>query len=167
MKVKIIKKSIKEGTNSRGNYCIKSLYVSFSDEATYNKIVAHLKKQGASDATIEKFCSPKEYNGMTTYAFGLNCSNFTFNAVQMFGVLDAKIDFKVNEKGYINANIIIKDKKEQVDGYEAPESECDGWACGNPATTQAKPEDQPVVNPVETASNTVQATDEDDDGMPF
>lgn len=167
MKVTIIKKSIKEGSNARGSYCIKSLYVSFSDEATYNRIVAHLKKQGASDETIAKFCSPREYEGALSYAFGLNCSNFTFDAVQMFGVLDAKIDFKVNDNGFINARIIVTDKKEQVNGYEAPASEVDGWACGNPATATTKPEDKPFVNPVETAANTAQTSDDDDNDLPF
>ena len=87
---------------------------------------------GGSEDMIEKFCKPNEYNGQISYAFGLNCSHFTFDAVDKFGILDAKIVFAVNDNGYINAKIAIVDKKEQVLSYHAPEDFVDGWACGDP-----------------------------------
>lgn len=123
MKLKILKKSIKEGDN----YCIKSLFVQFESEQTYNGIISHLKSQGAEDDKINSFCKPNEYNGKVSYAFGLNCSNFTFDKVQRFGILDANVLFIVNDKGYCNAKIQIIDRVEQVNGYEAPEDEAQGW----------------------------------------
>jgi len=133
MKLKILKKTIKEGTTADGReYAIKSLYVGFSETEIYEQIVAHLKAMGGAEDMIEKFCKPNDYNGNISYAFGLNCSHFTFDAVDKFGVLDAKIVFAVNDKGFVNAKIAIIDKKEQVLSYQAPEDFVDGWACGNP-----------------------------------
>ncbi len=74
MKLKILKKTIKEGNSTRtGNeYKISSLFVSFEDAEMYQKIVSHLKSKGADDEQIEKFCRPNEYEGKVSYAFGLN-----------------------------------------------------------------------------------------------
>ncbi|MFA6570397.1 MAG: hypothetical protein WCT77_04095 [Bacteroidota bacterium] len=131
MRLKIVKKSIKEGISNGNPYCIKSLYVNFKEKEVYGKILNHLKEKGVGEDQILKFCKPNEYNGNTTYAFGLNCSDFTFNKVEQFGILDAKIIFAINDKGYINARIQIENKKEQVLAYEAPESNVDGWANGD------------------------------------
>lgn len=134
MKVTIIKKTIKEGVSPRtGNeYKIRSLFVKFTESEIYDKIVAKLKKDGADDEQIERFCKPSEYKGEINYAFGLNCSKFTFERVQAFGELDALIDFKLNDSGFINAKIAIKDKVEQVLEYiepaESAEEVVEGWA---------------------------------------
>jgi len=134
MKVTIIKKTIKEGVSPRtGNeYKIRNLFVKFTDSEIYDKIVAKLKKDGADDEQIERFCKPSEYKGEVNYAFGLNCSKFTFERVQAFGELDALIDFKLNDSGFINAKIAIKDKIEQVLEYiepaESTEEVVEGWA---------------------------------------
>ena len=143
MKVKIIKKSIKEGVSqSTGEaYSIKSLFVQFSEEAIYNGIRDYLIVQGATSDAVDKFCKPNEYNGKTTYAFGLNCSSYTFDKVAKFGVLDAKIIFGLNEKGFINAKIAIENRKEQIFEYEEPEEEADGWASDGQSQAQA-PEQQ-------------------------
>ena len=133
MKVKIIKKSIKEFDNGGR---LNSLFVTFEDSETYNKIVAHLKGKGAEDATIEKFIKPREYKGITNFGFGLNCSSYTFDRVAQFGILEALIDFILTDKGYINAKINIKDRREQILGYEAPEDEVTGWANGNEPAPQ-------------------------------
>ena len=138
MKVTIIKKMIKEGTSPRtGNeYSIKSLFVKFEDEAVYSRIVKHLEAKGCNTETIERFCKPKDYNGQTNYAFGLNCSRFTFDRVEKFGELDAKIDFVVNDQGYINPKIAVVERKEQVLSYTppsfTPEPEVEGWATDAP-----------------------------------
>jgi hypothetical protein len=133
MKVKIIKKNIKEGKTATGaDYCIKSLYVSFQESEMYDRIVKHLKAQNIFDDAIERFCKPNDYNGVTSYAFGLNCSNFTFDRVERFGILDAKISFAQNEKGFVFAKIMVVDKKEQVNGYEPPEDEVTGWTIPAP-----------------------------------
>ena len=133
MKVKILKKTIKEGTTSTGSdYCIKSLYVSFTESEIYDKIVKHLKAMAVPDDSIAKFCSPNEYNGVTSYAFGLNCSHFTFDRVERFGILDANIIFSQNEKGFVGAKIQVIDKKEQINSYEAPEEEVTGWSTDAP-----------------------------------
>lgn len=133
MKVTIIKKTIKEGVSPRtGNeYKIRSLFVKFTDSKIYDKIVAKLQKDGADDEQIERFCKPSEYNGEVNYAFGLNCSKFTFERVQAFGELDALIDFKLNDSGFINAKIAVKDRLEQVLNYTEPvgseDEVVEGW----------------------------------------
>lgn len=133
MKVTIIKKTIKEGVSPRtGNeYKIRSLFVKFTDSKIYDKIVAKLKKDGADDEQIERFCKPSEYKGGVNYAFGLNCSKFTFERVQAFGELDALIEFKLNDSGFINAKIAVKDRLEQVLNYiepsEGEEEVVEGW----------------------------------------
>lgn len=135
MKVTIIKKTVKEGISERtgSQYRIASLFVKFSDSDQYNKIVKYLKEaKGATIDQIEKFCKPKEYNGKTDYAFGLNCSSFTFDRVEQFGELDANIIFDINDSGFINAKIKVENRKEQVNGYTPPESEVEGWAVEAP-----------------------------------
>ena len=133
MKVTILKKMIKEGVSSRtGNeYKIKSLFVKFTDSKIYDKIVAKLERDGASIEQIERFCKPNEYKGEVNYAFGLNCSKFTFERVQAFGELDALIDFKLNDSGFINAKIAVKDRLEQVLNYTEPigseDEVVEGW----------------------------------------
>ncbi len=134
MKVTIIKKTIKEGVSPRtGNeYKIRSLFVKFTDSKIYDKIVAKLERDGASIEQIERFCKPNEYKGEVNYAFGLNCSKFTFERVQAFGELDALIDFNLNDSGFINAKIAVKDRLEQVLDYIEPttsaEEIVEGWA---------------------------------------
>lgn len=141
MKVTIIKKTIKEGVSPRtGNeYKIRNLFVKFTDSKIYDKIVAKLERDGASIEQIERFCKPNEYKGEVNYAFGLNCSKFTFERVQAFGELDALIDFKLNDSGFINAKIAIKDRIEQVLEYieptESAEEVVEGWATKAPAPT--------------------------------
>jgi len=134
MKVTIIKKMIKEGTSPRTGkeYSIKSLFVKFEDEAVFTRIVRHLEDKGCNTETIERFCKPNDYKGQTNYAFGLNCSRFTFDRVETFGVIDAKIDFVVNEQGFINPKIAVVERKEQVLSYVEPEPEVEGWATPAP-----------------------------------
>lgn len=145
MKLKIIKKNIKEGVSAAGReYSIKSLLVVFSEPEVYEKIVAHLRAQGTPEASINKFCSPREYKGETSYSFFLSCSNFTFDAVEAFGTLDAKIIFSCNDAGYVNAKIQVVDKVEQVISYEGPEEFVNGWACPTPATAPKKYDDDPL-----------------------
>lgn len=148
MKVKILKKSIKEGDTIDGrHYSIKSLFVSFTDNTLYSKIVANLKAQGCTDEAIEKFCKPSEYKGETSYCFGFNASNFTFERVAQFGILDAKFIFSQNDKGFVNAKIQVVDKKEQINGYEEPaerEDEVTGWSI--PDSAQNKTEN-PTLDP--------------------
>ena len=134
MKVTILKKMIKEGVSPRtGNdYKIRSLFVKFTDSEIYDKIVSKLERDGASIEQIERFCKPNEYKGEVNYAFGLNCSKFTFERVQAFGELDALIDFNLNDSGFVNAKIAIKDRVEQVLDYIEPtgsaEEIVEGWA---------------------------------------
>ena len=134
MKVTIIKKTIKEGVSPRtGNeYKIRSLFVKFTDSKIYDKIVAKLERDGASIEQIERFCKPNEYKGEINYAFGLNCSRFTFDLVQAFGEMDALIEFNLNDSGFVNAKIAIKDRVEQVLDYIEPtgsaEEIVEGWA---------------------------------------
>ncbi|HBD93218.1 MAG TPA: hypothetical protein DC057_03505 [Spirochaetia bacterium] len=125
--MKIIKKSVKETEK----YCIKNLFVTFQEEEIYDNIVSHLLAKGATTEQIEKFCKPNEYNNSVSYSFGLNCSNYTFEKVERFGILEANIIFALNEKGFINAKIQIENKKEQVLSYDAPESNVDGWVNDN------------------------------------
>ena len=176
MKVTILKKTIKEGVSPRtGNeYKIRSLFVKFTDSEIYDKIVAKLKRDGADDEQIERFCKPSEYKGEVNYAFGLNCSKFTFERVQAFGELDALIDFKLNDSGFINAKIAIKDRIEQVLEYieptESAEEVVEGWA-----TKTKAPDPVSEKSDLETESTKTEVippmpipTDEEDEnGLPF
>ena len=147
MKVTILKKSVKEGVSARtgSNYKISSLFVKFEDGKIYENIVKYLQGKGASIEQIEKFCKPNVYNEKITYTFGLNCSNFTFERVDTFGILDATIIFQINDQGFINAKILVKDRKEQVLGYEAPESDVVGWAVeAPPAHSPGKSADEEI-----------------------
>jgi len=149
MKIKIIKKSIKEGLTSTGSeYCIKSLFVSFTESEIYEKIVKHLQGMACAQDAIDKFCKPNEYNGAISYAFWLNCSHFTFDRVERFGILDANIIFGQNDKGYVNAKIQILEKKEQINGYEAPEEEVTGWSTQAPESTKQVEDVQTPIAPV-------------------
>jgi len=176
MKVTILKKTIKEGVSPRtGNeYKIRSLFVKFTDSKIYDKIVAKLKRDGASIEQIERFCKPNEYKGEVNYAFGLNCSKFTFERVQAFGELDALIDFKLNDSGFINAKIAIKDRIEQVLEYiepaESAEEVVEGWA-----TKTKAPDPVSEKSDLETESTKTEVippmpiptAEEDENGLPF
>lgn len=179
MKVTILKKTIKEGVSPRtGNeYKIRSLFVKFTDSEIYDKIVAKLERDGASIEQIERFCKPNEYKGEVNYAFGLNCSKFTFERVQAFGELDALIDFKLNDSGFINAKIAIKDRIEQVLEYiepaESAEEVVEGWATKAPApvpvseksdlsTESTGSEKIPPIPPMP-----IPTAEEDENGLPF
>lgn len=145
MKLFIVKKSVKEGVSERtGNaYKISSLFVKFDEEEIYDKIVEHLQSKGATIDQVEKFCKPNEYNGEVSYAFGLNCSNYTFDRVEQFGTLDANVIFDRNDSGFINAKIQVKDRKEMVNSYDAPADAVEGWTGGNePTAAFEKPSDQ-------------------------
>ena len=153
MKLKILKKSIKEGVSQSGsNYSIKSLFVSFSEFELYQKISAHLQSLGASIDQVEKFIGQKDYKGELSFSFGLNCSSFTFDHVERFGILDATIVFAINEKGYINAKIQVIDRKEQVNGYEKPEEreeeEVEGWNVDAPEIQKPIEEAAPTIQPL-------------------
>lgn len=147
MKLTIIKKTVKEGVSERTGspYRIASLFVKFDDRATYDRIVSHLRGKGATDEQIEKFCKPGEHNGKVNYAFGLNCSNYTFDKVEQFGELDANINFTINDAGFINAKIHIVDRREQVNGYTPPESEVEGWNIPAPAAVESKQNEAPPM----------------------
>lgn len=161
MKLFIIKKSVKEGISERtGNaYKISSLFVKFDEKEVYDKIVSHLKSKGATIDQVEKFCKPNEYNGEVSYAFGLNCSNYTFDRVEQFGTLDANVIFDISDAGFINAKIQVKDRKEMVNSYEPPADAVEGWTGGNEPTAES-------VNPSEQA-NPPLPSEEPTDKLPF
>jgi hypothetical protein len=123
MKVKIIKKTIKEGDN----YCIKSLYVCVDNREDANKLAKMAIEVGATPEDITKLIR-KSDRSENEFAFGLNCSSFTFDKVDRFGILDCEIEYTKNAKGYISAKIHVLDKKEQVNGYSPAEEEVNGWA---------------------------------------
>jgi len=135
VKVKIIKKSIKEGDN----YCIKSLFCSVDNKEDANKLALAAISAGATKEQVATLIKAGEYNGNVTYAFGLNCSNLTFDRVDRFGILDANIVYIKNDKGYINAKIQIIDKKEQINGYEEPEQDVTGWSTPAPEIKEVAP----------------------------
>lgn len=142
MKLTILKKTVKEGVGRNGSpYRIASLFVRFTDKATYDNIVDFLLKEGADKDVIDRFCKPNEYNGEISYAFGLNCSSFTFDRVSQWGELDTLVSFRVTESGYINATIPIVNRIEQINGYTPPEDEVGGWACGNAPSLLEKEKD--------------------------
>ncbi len=145
MKLFILKKTVKEGVSQRTGsaYKISSLFVKFEEKEIYEKIVSHLQSKGATIDQIEKFCKPNEYNGQISYAFGLNCSNYTFDRVEQFGTLDANVIFDINDAGFINAKIQVVDRKEMVNSYEPPAAAVEGGTGGNePTATFVNPEEK-------------------------
>ena len=143
MKLFILKKTVKEGVSQRTGsaYKISSLFVKFEEKEIYEKIVSHLQSKGATIDQIGKFCKPNEYDGQISYAFGLNCSNYTFDRVEQFGILDANVIFEISDAGFINAKIQVVDRKEMVNSYDPPADEVEGWTGGNePTATSVNPE---------------------------
>ena len=143
MKVKILLKNIKEGVGKNGQpYCIKSLYACVSTKEDANALATQAIADGVPADKIQEVIKSKEYEGAISYAFGLNCSHFTFDRVDRFGMLDCKIEFVVNKDGFINPKIQVIDKKEQIFGYEAPEQqeeEVDGWISPAPEPKPQQP----------------------------
>lgn len=133
MEVFILKKTIKEGVSQKTGkpYKIRSLFVKFEDAELYKHIVKHLESKGGEPDMIEKFVTPSEWEGETSFAFRLNCSSFTFDKVHKFGIMDADVVFDINESGFINARIRIVGGIEQVKKYIPPLNageEVIGWA---------------------------------------
>ena len=124
----------------------KKLFVKTVEKEMFDKIVAKLKKDGATDERINSFIKENDYNGKISYQFDLMCSKQTWTAVERFAEMDAKIDFGVNEKEYCFAKISIIDGVEQVLYYNtsANEESVTGWACG--AIPTEKKEETKVEN---------------------
>ena len=149
MKLFIIKKSIFERpyidkkTGEQKIFEKRSLFVSFKETEIYEKIVASLIKKGADQSKIDSFIKAGTYNDQPSYSFGLGSSNFTFDAVDKFGTLDANVVFDVNEKGYIEAKIQVLGRKEMVNSYEPLSGAVEGWTGGNePTATSVNPEEK-------------------------
>lgn len=173
MKVKVVMKN-DSSISMSGKKRPHSLFVSFDDTQIYDNIIQFLEEEGADEVFIDKFFRVSEYNGVENYAFGLNCSRFTFNRVERFSEIDAKIDFKVSEKGYINAKIAIIDGKEQILSYTPPvneEEKVDGWACAAPEPTKTVDETDENYNPFaekeETPDYLTPPPPEQDNDLPF
>ena len=138
MKVQILKKIIKEGNTNGRDWKIRSLFVKFDDKELYDRIINKLVADGADEDSAKKAVKENEYKDVISYVFYLNCSKFTFERVEKFGIIDAKIVFPINEKGYINPRIVVKGGKEQVLSYEEPKEftpegeEITGWATKAP-----------------------------------
>lgn len=138
MKVQILKKIIKEGNTNGRDWKIRSLFVKFDDKDIYERIIKKIVSDGATEDQAMKAVKENEYKEEISYVFYLNCSKFTFERVEKFGVIDAKITFPINDKGYINPRIVVKDGKEQVLSYEEPKEfspegeEITGWATKAP-----------------------------------
>ena len=145
MKVTIIKKTVKVLDNGGE---IKSLFVRTDDNGIYERIKKHLLGKGGEADRVERFIKPNEYNGVTTYAFNLNCSGFTFEAVDNWGVLDANIIFDINKKGWCEAKIQVKNGKEIVNSYTPSESHVSGWANESGQNVNA-PAPAPTPAPIE------------------
>lgn len=182
MKVKILLKNIKEGVSADGApYCIKSLYACVRNKEDANTLALQAIADGVPKDKIQEVIKSKEYEGETSYAFGLNCSHFTFDRVDRFGVLDAKIEFVVNKKGFINARIQVIDRKEQVFGYEQSslqEEEVDGWVTyapdikiqepiGDGSLAEANPITPFGINPDPTGLDAINKLGTDPDDLPF
>ena len=118
----------------------KKLFVKTVEKEMFEKIVAKLKKDGADEDKIGKFIKENEYNGKISYQFDLMCSKQTWEAVERYAELDAKIDFGINDKDYCFARINIVDGIEQVLSYNPDPNDVTvrGWACG--AIPEAKVE---------------------------
>jgi len=74
MKIKIIKKTNKEGVSKKtGNeYSIKSLYCSVATKEDANAIAVLASAQGATMEQIQSAIKMNEFLGEISYSFGLN-----------------------------------------------------------------------------------------------
>ncbi len=180
MKVTILKKMIKEGNTNGRDWKIRTLFVKFEDENLYEKIIATVISNGADEDTARRAIKPDTYEGVTTYGFFLNVSKFTFERVEKFGVMDAQIVFPINDKGYINPRIVVKNGIEQVTSYEDPapfepqEEEVTGWATKSPIPEPAPEENE--KSDIEVESEKVSdipqmpippVSDDDSNNLPF
>lgn len=147
----LILKCTPQQTTESGKTRPRSLFVKFTDPELYQKIYDKLEKDGADPIMINKFLLESEYQGETSYAFGLNCSQFTFDRVEKFGVLDAQIVFTVSDSGYCNAKIQVIDRVEQINGYTPPapfeEEIIEGWATTAPEAVNRGEEKSTEENP--------------------
>ena len=138
MKVQILKKIIKEGNTNGRDWKIRSLFVKFDEKELYDRIINKLVADGADEDSAKKAVKENEYKDEISYVFYLNCSKFTFERVEKFGIIDAKIVFPINDKGYINPRIVVEGGKEQILSYEEPKEfssggeEITGWATKAP-----------------------------------
>ena len=132
MKVKILGKYV-------GSTGMKSILVVTEKREDANKIAINAGSAGATEDQISKLITKKDYEGVPCYSFFLNCSNFTFERIGKFGILDCDIVCAISAKGFLNAKIQIIDKKEQVSGYKEPEGEADGWSTPAPTTKAPEP----------------------------
>ena len=179
MKVKILsmKCERKEGVSAKTGkpYSMDAinLFVSCDDMSLYPKVVKKFKDKGCTTEQIEKFSTPKEYNGEMSFAFWLKCSKFTFDHVQRFGILDAKISFDVKENGYLEAKIFVENGKEQVNGYEPSEQVVTGWNIPvsetQPAPAQAIVSDDPFYakQPEQPIPLAIDNGENPEDDLPF
>ena len=162
MKVKIIKKTIKEGDN----YCIKSLYVCVDNKDDANKLAKMAIAVGATPEDITKLIR-KSDRSENEFAFGLNCSSFTFDKVDRFGILDCEIEYTKNAKGYVSAKIQVIDKKEQVNGYSPAEEEVNGWANAEAEKSVSVPISDAINQESKSMLNGFIQEGEENGGLPF
>ena len=144
----------------------KKLFVKTLEREMYDAIVARLKKAGATDERIASFIKENDYNGKISYQFDLNCSGKTWDAVERFAELDAKIDFGVNDKDYCFAKISIIEGVEQVLAYTpsgGSDENVTGWACGAIPTAKKEVVDEQSAGAIAAESAPVDDTDE----LPF
>lgn len=134
----------------------KKLFVKTVDKVMFDKIVVKLKKDGADEEKINSFIKENEYNGKISYNFDLMCSRLTWDAVERFAELNAKIDFGINDKGYCFAKINIDNGIEQVLGYvpDANTENVTGWACGEiPTAKKEEPKKETANTPPTKSEN--------------
>ena len=164
MKVQILKKIIKEGNTNGRDWKIRSLFVKFDDKEIYDKIIKRIVSDGATEEQAMKAVKENEYKDEISYVFYLNCSKFTFERVENFGVIDAKIVFPVNDKGYINPKIVVEAGKEQILSYEEPKEftpegeEITGWATKAPEPIAEDKQDFEVEGDGNSQSNWLQSS---------
>ena len=138
MELTIVKKMQNERTRNDGTTFIsRSLFVSFTDTKLFQSICDYLISIGASTEQIDKFILENQYHDTDTFYFGLNCTEKTWQIVEAFATLDAKILFTINGN-YINAKIAEKG----INKY-TPAVEQDDWGIAMP---QAKEESSPATD---------------------
>ena len=145
MKVKI--KSVK----GKGHFYL--LWVSVLTPEEANQIAIKAKEFGATPGQIAAFIKKNEYNGVVSFDFNIICSEFTALRVAKNGILDIdseNVRFWVSDKGFLNAAIRVVNKREQINGYESPTEEVEGW---NVAALE-------IQKPIEEAEPTIQPLNE-------
>lgn len=117
---------------------IESLLVATVSKDAANSMARKASELGATIEQIKKMITEKEFEGEPSYSFFTNCSNFTFEKVQPFGILDCEFKCFMSKNGFLGIRIDKVGYDEIVHSYTKPTG--GGWTCGEAPEIQKQVE---------------------------